>query len=95
MLRFAKKYRSYLMSEARTAKPNYRSRIQRLSAPWVIPSAAAAIICWWFDLIGTETLYVSIPLLSITIGGMIYVFWIVMKYGFVADYKSAKQKEVG
>jgi len=90
MSRILTRYRSYLVAKARSAKPNYLSEVQWLSAPWVIPVALAALICWGFDLVGIATLYVTIPLGAITLAGMVYVFWIFMKYSIVADYKAAK-----
>jgi hypothetical protein len=74
VLRLFDRYRRYLIAKAQSAKPNYLSKIQWLSAPWIAFSLLAALICWSFNLGGTTTLYVTIPLVGINLFGIAYVF---------------------
>jgi hypothetical protein len=57
--------------EARSAAERLRS-IKARTIPWVIPSALAIIICWSFSLEGARSLWVSLPLVGITLAGIIY-----------------------
>ena len=44
---------------------------------WAIPALLAVAVCWIFGLTGTDSLYVSVPLVALSIaGGCIYVGWV-------------------
>ncbi len=66
-------------------RANAAARKPRISAylsekrdelPWILPTIGAVLICWGFGLWGTRSLYVTAPLMFVTISGLIYV-WVI------------------
>ena len=44
---------------------------------WVIPALVALVVCLAFGLEGTASLYVSVPLVAVSIaGGCLYIGWV-------------------
>lgn len=54
----------------------YTSMIQA-GLVWILPALLAVVICWTFGLTGVESLYLSVPLVALSIFGCCgYVGWI-------------------
>ena len=64
-------------ANATAAKPRAAAYIAewREQLPWGLPAVATVAICWALGLAGLDSLYVSVPLVFVTLCGFTYV-WI-------------------
>lgn len=86
-------YHRALVSDAQ--KP--RSAVERIVAmnvrtiPWVVPSALAVAICWYFSLEGVRSLWVSLPFVGVTLIGLVYVGYVYTVMGWRSDRDRARK----
>jgi hypothetical protein len=95
MKRLLSRYRDYLREKMAGTDPGADRIIemQRQSAPWTVPMLIAGIICWTCDLAGNETLWITVPSGTITIGGFGFIGWIFVVEGTRLDLKRVEDKK--
>jgi hypothetical protein len=78
------KYRAHL---TRVAATEGSSAFNRVSFPWMLPIVAAVPICYGFDLSGTDSFWVVIPTGAVSFAGIVYVAYVLMREGPIANFK--------
>jgi hypothetical protein len=58
----------------------------------MLPIVVTVPICYFFDLSGTETLWLTVPAGTIGVMGVFYVAYILMREGPIATYRNNREQ---